>query len=56
MYGALLREKYRIRIYDYQHEIIKFEVKGKNNNTISKESLFITRNKADLLINGNTDF
>lgn len=27
--GILLREKYRIRIYDYQDEIIKFEVKRK---------------------------
>lgn len=54
--GILLREKYRIRIYDYQSEIIKFEVKRKNNNTISKESVVITRNEADLLMSGEYGF
>ena len=54
--GVLLREKYRIRIYDYQDEIIKFEVKRKNNNTISKESIVITRNEADLLMRGEYSF
>jgi hypothetical protein len=50
--GILLREKYRIRIYDYQEDIIKFEVKRKNNNTISKDSIIITRNEAELLMSG----
>jgi len=54
--GVLLREKYRIRIYDYQDEIIKFEVKRKNNNVISKDSVIITRNEADLLMSGEYGF
>jgi len=54
--GILLREKYRIRIYDYNYETIKFEVKRKNNNVISKDSVIITRDQADLLTNAEYDF
>lgn len=54
--GVILREKYRIRIYDYQDLTIKFEVKRKSDNTISKESIVITRHEADLLMSGEYGF
>ncbi|OVE82709.1 hypothetical protein BVY03_00255, partial [bacterium K02(2017)] len=43
--GVLMREKYRIRIYEPNAAKAKFEIKKKLNNQISKESYSLNKNE-----------
>ena len=54
--GILSRRKYRIRIYNKDHSIIKLENKIKENNTISKISSVISKQDSQNLYNLNFDF
>lgn len=54
--GSANRHKYRIRIYDYQDELIKLECKSKQGNYIYKESLPLKRVEYEWLINGSYQF
>ena len=51
--GILSRRKYRIRIYNKDHSIIKLENKIKENNTISKIGSIITKQDSQHLYNLN---
>jgi hypothetical protein len=55
MAGIEKRKKYRIRTYDTKGSVIKFEIKNKTNNSILKESAFITKEDAIQLQKGNLD-
>lgn len=54
--GVSRRKKYRIRIYNYNDECIKFERKTKFDQYILKENVHISRNDADRMIVGDVDF
>ncbi|MGF3523083.1 MAG: polyphosphate polymerase domain-containing protein [Candidatus Bathyarchaeia archaeon] len=54
--GVAPRKKYRIRIYNYSDEYIKFEQKTKLNQYVSKESVQLTRKEAEQIIAGNIEF
>ena len=54
--GISRREKYRIRIYNRNDSVIKFERKTKIHNYILKESLRLTRKEADRVIAGDVGF
>lgn len=51
--GLMFRKKYRIRIYNFDTQVAKFEIKTKHNNQIHKESAFIKRESVDQIIRGN---
>ncbi len=51
MAGMENRAKYRLRIYGLNPDVVKFEVKTKSNNTISKESVTISREDAEKIQN-----
>jgi len=44
--GAMFRQKYRMRIYDTNSEVVKFEIKNKWNNQIFKETATISKESA----------
>ncbi|MCX8151292.1 MAG: polyphosphate polymerase domain-containing protein [Candidatus Bathyarchaeota archaeon] len=54
--GVVPRKKYRLRIYNYSDEYIKFERKIKINQYVFKESVRLTRKEADHIIAGNIKF
>ena len=54
--GIFRRRKHRIRIYNYSDAVIKFEIKDKFENYISKISASITREQCEQMIRGNFDF
>ena len=54
--GLNRRRKYRIRIYDYSSDFIKFEIKDKFDSYISKKSSVITREQCDSIIKGDFGF
>jgi hypothetical protein len=54
--GIANRSKYRIRIYNYSDQIIKFERKTKLNQYIRKDCVRLTREDADRVIVGDVDF
>jgi hypothetical protein len=54
--GVLRRKKYRMRIYNGSDAVIKFELKAKINQYILKESAKLSREEADKIIVGETDF
>lgn len=54
--GLAKRHKYRIRIYDYNDNLIKLECKSKQGNYIYKESLPLKRIEYEWLINGSYQF
>jgi len=54
--GNYRREKYRIRIYNRSDALIKLERKTKINNYILKESVKLTREEADRIIDGDVGF
>lgn len=56
MDGWNRRRKYRIRIYDYSDEIIKFEIKDKFDSCISKVSDLISIDEYESIVEGNFDF
>jgi len=49
--GTDEREKFRIRTYDNNHEIIKLELKGKKSGFTSKKSTLLSFDEADRLLN-----
>jgi hypothetical protein len=53
MAGYDTRNKYRIRIYDFSDNVIKFEKKMKRGQYIAKSSILISRDDCDALIAGN---
>lgn len=53
MAGVENRSKYRLRIYDVNDPLVKFEIKRKLDNIISKETCNITREDAIEIINRN---
>ncbi len=54
--GVAYRKKYRIRIYNYSDALIKLERKTKLEQYIFKESVRLTREDADRIINGDIAF
>jgi hypothetical protein len=55
MAGYDIRNKFRIRIYDFSDDVIKFEKKMKRGQFIAKTSLLISRDECEALIAGNCD-
>ncbi len=53
MAGSDIRSKFRIRIYDFSDNIIKFEKKFKQGQYIGKTSFTVTRDECDALIAGD---
>ncbi len=53
MNGSDVRSKFRIRIYDFSDNIIKFEKKFKRGQYIGKTSFTITRDECEALIAGD---
>jgi hypothetical protein len=49
MAGIEERSKYRLRIYDPEAKWVKFEIKNKSNDTITKETVLISREDAEQL-------
>ena len=56
MSGVSQRKKYRIRIYNYSDEYIKFERKTKRDHYVFKESVRLSRKDADRIIEGDISF
>jgi len=56
MAGVPMRKKYRMRIYNFCDDFIKFERKSKFNEYVFKESEVISREEADRIINGDISF
>lgn len=54
--GTYQRKKYRIRIYNNDDSVIKFERKSKIGSYVFKETTLITRQQAEQLIKGNLRF
>ena len=54
--GIANRSKYRLRIYNHNDEVIKFERKSKISQYTLKESAKITRHEAERMIAGDTGF
>ena len=55
MAGIEDRAKYRLRVYDIESKWVKFEVKIKNNETITKETAVISREDAEQIQAKNYD-
>lgn len=53
--GIEFRKKYRIRIYNYQDDFIRLECKYKHNQMTSKDSVRISKELCDCLVNGEWD-
>jgi len=51
--GINEREKIRIRFYNYQDDVIKLERKEKRRNLIKKESMSISKETANAMLQGN---
>jgi hypothetical protein len=54
--GVARRKKYRLRIYNYNDECIKFERKTKRDHYIIKDSVCVSREDAENMIAGNVSF
>lgn len=54
--GTPFREKYRIRIYNHDDDLIKLECKRKFNQYISKQWARISREEYDRILNGDYEF
>lgn len=54
--GIQVRDKFRIRIYNFSDRTIKLERKHKDGAYIQKSSLTITREECDAIINGQYGF
>ncbi len=53
MDGVNIREKYRIRYYNGDTSLIRLEKKSKINGLCRKESISLTQEQTELIINGN---
>jgi len=51
--GVSVRRKYRLRLYDLDSNLVKFEIKNKVGNQILKETAWISRTDADLVQKGD---
>lgn len=51
--GQMMRKKYRIRIYDGNDALIRLEKKIKHNQVGMKESVALTRNQYEMILEGN---
>ncbi len=51
--GVLKRAKYRMRIYNTDTNIVKFEIKNRENNQVFKETATITKESAIKIIDGD---
>ena len=56
MAGVPMRMKYRMRIYNFSDDVIKFERKSKFNDYVCKESAVLSREEADRIIGGDVTF
>ncbi len=56
MAGIENRSKYRIRIYNYSDEVIRFEKKIKRGQFVAKKSFLLSRTEYDQIIAGEYDF
>ncbi|MCW4029765.1 MAG: polyphosphate polymerase domain-containing protein [Candidatus Bathyarchaeota archaeon] len=54
--GEFHRKKYRLRIYNLDDSLIKFERKSKDGSYVYKETTLVTRENADRLIAGDYSF
>ena len=54
--GIEIRDKFRIRIYNYSDRVIKLERKHKDGAYIQKSSLSLSRQEADALLAGHYEF
>jgi hypothetical protein len=54
--GVARRKKYRLRIYNYSDQFIKLERKTKFDQYILKDSVRLSREDADRIIEGDVDF
>lgn len=54
--GVARRKKYRMRIYNYSDEFIKFERKTKLDHYVMKDWTRLTREEADKMIAGDVEF
>ena len=54
--GILRRKKYRIRIYNLSDDVIKLEKKSKVGQFINKESIQISRDQAEKIVNYDFSF
>jgi hypothetical protein len=54
--GVPTRKKYRMRIYNFCDDFIKFERKSKFNEYVFKESAVLSREEADRIIHGDVAF
>lgn len=54
--GVEIRKKYRIRIYNCSDSVISLECKYKNGQYIHKESVRLTRDEYDSILEGNVSF
>ncbi|MBO4374469.1 MAG: polyphosphate polymerase domain-containing protein [Lachnospiraceae bacterium] len=52
--GVSMREKYRIRTYDCNQDLLKAEIKIRQRDTISKMTARIDRNLLEILLRGKT--
>ena len=53
--GEIVRKKVRLRTYDPDSDLVKLEIKNKNDIHQLKESLIISKKEAKEIINGNYD-
>ena len=53
--GSLKRKKFRIRVYNGSDDVIKLERKAKNGNMCLKDSVRISREQYDAIMNGNLE-
>lgn len=54
--GVKDRKKFRVRVYNYQPDVIKLERKIKRENVTQKSHLLISKKEYDSLISGDLDF
>ncbi|MBN1696530.1 MAG: polyphosphate polymerase domain-containing protein [Spirochaetales bacterium] len=54
--GIEERKKIRLRLYNVETDQIKLEIKNKYNDYLKKETAFVTREQASMLINGVRSF
>jgi hypothetical protein len=54
--GSDYRKKYRIRIYNFSDDVIKFEKKIKHGQFVTKKSIHISRGEYDKIIAGEYEF
>ena len=54
--GSDMRSKYRIRVYNFSDDVIKFEEKIKRGEFIAKKSILLSRDEYERIIAGDYDF